>query len=105
MQFDLENMSRADLEKLRVAVDKAIKTVDVRELQKAREAAERAAAEHGFTLAELTGTSKTRKSSGPVKAKYRNPEDATQTWSGRGRKPQWIKDAEEAGVDIETLAI
>lgn len=105
MQFDLDNMSRSELEHLRVAVEKAIKSVDVRELQKAREAAERAAAEHGFTLADLTGGVKTRKSSGPVKAKYRNPADATQTWSGRGRKPQWIKDAEEAGTDLESLAI
>lgn len=103
MQFDLENMSRADLEALRSNVDKAIKTVDSRELKKAREAAEAAAAEHGFTLAELTG--KTRKSSGSVKAKYRNPSDAAQTWSGRGRKPQWVKDVEAAGSNLSEFAI
>lgn len=105
MQFDLDNMSRSELEQLRAAVEKAIKSVDVRELQKAREAAERAAAEHGFTLAELTSGVKGRKASGPSKAKYRNPADGSQTWSGRGRKPQWIKDAEQAGTDIESFAI
>ncbi len=105
MQFNLDNMSRSELEQLRAAVEKAIKSVDARELQKAREAVERAAAEFGFTLAELTGGFKARKTSAPSKAKYRNPADANQTWSGRGRKPQWIKDAEEAGTDIESFAI
>ena len=105
MQFELDNMSRNELEELHAAVEKAIKSVTDRELQKAREAAERAAAEHGFTLAELTSGAKGRKASGPSKAKYRNPEDATKTWSGRGRKPQWIKDAEADGIDVESFAI
>ena len=32
----------------------------------------------------------TRKSSGPVKPKYRNPENPEQTWTGRGIAPKWI---------------
>ncbi len=26
----------------------------------------------------------------PVAPKYRNPHDASQTWTGRGRKPKWV---------------
>jgi DNA-binding protein H-NS len=30
-------------------------------------------------------------------AKYRHPENPDLTWSGRGRRPAWIRDAVEAG--------
>ena len=34
---------------------------------------------------------------GKVAAKYRNPEDANQAWSGRGKMPIWVKQLHEAG--------
>lgn len=103
---DLENMSRAELVKLRADVDKAIASLADRERKKALEAAERAVAELGFTLSELTGVpiaSKRAKSKSP--AKYRNPADPTQTWSGRGRKPRWIIEAAAAGRDLADFEI
>ena len=33
--------------------------------------------------------------------KYRNPENADETWSGRGRQPKWVQAALAGG---ETLA-
>ncbi|WP_028312745.1 H-NS family nucleoid-associated regulatory protein [Derxia gummosa] len=36
-------------------------------------------------------------------AKYKGPEG--QTWSGHGRKPNWLKDALAAGKSIEEFAI
>ncbi len=32
-----------------------------------------------------------------VAPKYRNPNDHEQTWSGRGKRPHWFKDALAAG--------
>lgn len=32
-----------------------------------------------------------------VEPKYRNPADPTQTWTGRGRAPAWIKELTDAG--------
>jgi DNA-binding protein H-NS len=44
--------------------------------------------------------------SGPANApRYRNPDDASQTWSGRGRRPRWIHDAEAAGRTLQDLEI
>jgi DNA-binding protein H-NS len=103
---DLDSMSRAELVKLRTDVDKAIASLADRERKKAIEAAERAAAEHGFSLAELTGAPmpmKRSKSKSP--AKYRNPADPTQTWSGRGRKPHWILAAAAEGRDLSDFEI
>ena len=108
MREDLQNMSRRELQKLRADVEKAILRAEKDEIRQAREAAERAAAEHGFSLAELAATRGRRGSvrSGNVHPpKYRNPANPEQTWSGRGRKPQWIKDAEQSGADLSAFAI
>ena len=40
-----------------------------------------------------------------VKPKYRNPEDPDQTWSGRGRKPEWVNAWLESGKELSELAI
>ena len=41
----------------------------------------------------------------PAPAKYRNPKDQAQTWSGRGRKPLWVVSELDAGIALEDLAI
>ena len=38
---------------------------------------------------------------GPI---YRNPRNAAQTWSGRGKQPSWILDAMAQGLSLEDLA-
>lgn len=102
-EFDLEDLDLAELKSLQKAVAKAIGEFQDRKKREARIAAERAAAELGFTLEELAGLSKGKKPKNP--AKYRNPADPTQTWSGRGRKPGWINEAEAAGRDLEDFRI
>lgn len=42
---------------------------------------------------------------GLVAPKYRNPADATQTWSGRGLKPTWLAAAIEAGATLDSFLI
>ncbi len=107
MAQDLNNMSRKELEQLRRNIDDALSTLADRERKSALEAAERAAAEHGYSLADLTGAAgaKSKKGKPKTPAKYRNPEDPTQTWSGRGRKPRWINEAEAAGRPIADFEI
>ncbi len=108
MAIDLHSMSRKDLQKLSRDIDKALASIDKRDQKAALDAAERAAMEHGFSLAQLTGGAP-RKGKGKAGSinppKYRNPDDAAQTWSGRGRKPDWIKTAEAKGTDIASFAI
>ena len=109
MREDLKGMSRRELEKLKADVEKAIIRAEKDDLRQAREAAERAAAEHGFSLAELAATGGGRRRAGrPANVhppKYRNPQNPEQTWSGRGRKPQWVKEAEESGADLSAFQI
>lgn len=118
MKVNLKGMSRKELEKLRADVDKALEQVSSREMDLAIKAAEKAAAAHGFSLAQLTGgeaaAPKKRgrkpgsKNAKPKKAgapRYKNPADASQTWTGKGRQPVWFKDAVTAGADPESMAI
>jgi DNA-binding protein H-NS len=112
MKMDLEKMSRDELVDLRARVDAALETLADREREAARQAAEEAASKYGFSLAELgvTAGSKGRgrrksRAAGPVNPpKYRHPTDPRKTWSGRGRKPEWIKEAERDGT-LDKLAI
>lgn len=56
----------------------------------------------GMTLDEILSGKSVRK---PVPAKYRNPDDASQTWTGRGRKPLWVIDALANGASMNSLEI
>lgn len=111
MAVDLKSMSRKELKKLKDDVDKALIVAEQRERDDALKAAQKAAAEYGFSLEELSGNSgggKKRKSAGKrpkAEAKYQNPDNSEQTWSGLGRKPLWIHQAQENGVDLADLAI
>lgn len=103
MSVELETMSRGELEKLAVDVDKALKTLDSRRKTEARRELEQKAKELGFSLEELAnGATKGKTKSAP---KYRHPENPNVTWTGRGRQPAWIKDGLASGKSLEDFAI
>jgi len=92
--MELNTLSLKELKTLRKDVDKEIANFESRKKREALSELEKKAAELGFSLSELTGAPKVKKVSPP---KYRNPNDATQTWTGRGRIPLWLKAHEDAG--------
>jgi DNA-binding protein H-NS len=103
--INLDTLSLSELKALQKSVAKAIDEFSIRKKTEAMLALEERAKELGFSLAELTGTKKTRKSSGPAGAKYRHPENAEVTWSGRGRQPGWYKGAVAAGKSSGSMAV
>lgn len=106
MQFDLEELSLPELKKLQKDVEKAISTFEERKKAEARTELEAKAKELGFSLNQLLNDAPTKKKSAPIKPKYRNPENPDQTWSGRGRKPNWLADAlANKGTNLEDFAI
>ena len=102
MQIDIESLSKDDLKQLKTDVDKALKTIDARRKAEAKKAAEHAAKEYGFSLDELLGGSGKGSKSAP---KYANPADRSQTWTGRGRKPNWVLEALNAGKSLDDMKI
>ena len=110
LDIDLDTMSLEELRTLRGQVDRAITQFEGRRRKEALAAAERAARDLGFNLAELTGqgSARGRRSAGSApagEAKYAHPDDKSQTWSGRGRRPRWIAEQLEAGRTLDDLLI
>jgi len=111
MSVDVKSMSRKELVKLQRDIEKALERLKKQDLKAAKAAAEKAAAAHGFSLSELSGSPATKTAKGPKaakkagKPKYRNPSDASQTWTGKGRQPDWYKSAIADGTDPSSLAI
>mmetsp|Transcript_24008 Transcript_24008/g.44078 ORF Transcript_24008/g.44078 Transcript_24008/m.44078 type:complete len:108 (+) Transcript_24008:8265-8588(+) len=107
MAIDLSEMSRKELETLRADVEKTLANLHKKEKKDALAAVQKAAAEFGFSLDDLTskrgpGRPSTKSSAAP---KYVNPEDASQTWTGKGRQPNWFKSAIAAGKSPEDMEV
>ena len=104
MDIDINALSLKELKDLQSQVVKAIATFEDRKKKAALAELEDKARAMGFSLAELTGSASTRKRT-PTVARYANPADASDTWSGRGRKPRWFISALASGKSPEDLAI
>jgi len=106
---DLSNFSLADLRNLQEQIKQEMKQREAQELQKAKEQILAIAQSVGVPLAELMGKggkggNKTG-TSGPVAVRFRNPSDASQQWTGRGRQPKWVKDWVEGGKSLDALRV
>jgi DNA-binding protein H-NS len=102
-EFNLEAMSLKELRQLQKDLAKAISTYEDRHKAEARAKLEAIAKEMGYSVAELIGV-EVKSTRAPAGTKYRHPENADLTWSGRGRKPQWFADHINAGKDPSDLA-
>lgn len=102
--MNLNALSLKELKELQSQVSRAIATFEDRKKKAALAELEEKARQMGFSLAELTGAPGVRKRA-PASAKYANPANASDTWSGRGRKPRWFIQAIAAGKSPEDLAV
>ncbi|HEY9038213.1 MAG TPA: H-NS histone family protein [Roseovarius sp.] len=114
-KFDLKSLSVQELKSLQKKVDREMAGRDKRQRKEALSAVKERAKQLGYSLDELIGdgtgaspagiSGKPKEMRAPAPAKYRSKDDPSLTWSGRGRPPLWIKEAQEKGVDLETLRI
>ena len=102
-ELDLTSLSLEELKSLQGRVARAIDTFEDRRRREALLAVEAKAKEMGFSLGDLYAASKQANS--PRPAKFRHPENPDLTWSGRGRQPQWYKEAIEAGASPEDFMV
>lgn len=106
--IDLQAFSDDELDAL---IEEAREILQDRKETQRREAIDeiqRLAAEHGLNVdIKQRGTRgrRPRKSNGPRTAKYQNPDDPQQTWSGIGPKPKWFKDSLAQGKTLEELEV
>jgi DNA-binding protein H-NS len=102
--MDLNSLSLKELKELQSQVAKAISGYEDRRKREVMAELDEIARSKGFSLSELTGAAPTRKRS-PSVAKYANPANKADTWSGRGRKPRWFSEALAKGKKPESMAI
>ncbi len=107
MKINLSELNEKQLEKLKGDIEKELTGRSKQKLAEARKAVEEAAKKHGFSLQDVLGAKARGKAAAkPASApKYSNPADTSQTWSGRGRQPEWFKAAIAAGKSPEDMAI
>jgi|SRR5580765_4603937 len=106
MAIDLKSLNQHQLNEL-------IHRAESRKLELAKERIVRAREKilailkaEGTTLEELFDSRGAgRKTRRPAKAKYRNPADHAQTWSGRGKRPRWFNAALAAGKKEKDLLV
>jgi len=102
MAKTLERMSYRELRQLSVRVTKAMAIAQDRERAALRQKMESVVSNAGFRMGDLFG----RVGKGRiVSVKYANPDDPSQTWTGRGRQPKWLVAKIKAGNKIDRFLI
>jgi len=106
-EVQLEKMTVKDLLALEAAVQDAIANRKLAEKSEVKEKLQALAEKSGYSVDELFGKARrvTGGGKGSVAPKYRNPANAAETWTGRGRMPLWIKALTEKGAKIEKFLI
>lgn len=93
--IDIEGFDKDALLALRSAIDDRLKRIAQSERAKARRTIVELAGEHKIDLAELATQTRS-----PA---YRDPENAFNVWSGRGRQPTWVRERIAGGSTLEDL--
>jgi DNA-binding protein H-NS len=103
MARELDRMSLRELQELEFKVRKARANVQERSKADLRKKVETMIADAGFKVSDIFGGrgGKGRK----VAAKYANPDNPSETWTGRGRKPRWLNAKLQDGAKIEKFLI
>ena len=105
--IDLDAMSVDEMWKLHEQIGQLLSvrlTSEKRELEK-RLAHLRREHEMNHASTEVSSGPRERRKYPRVYPKYRNPDEPSETWSGRGKQPRWLVAALKSGNKLEEFAI
>lgn len=109
MAINLETLSPAELKALIANAESQMQAAHANHVNEIRTKIDALLKKSGLTLAVVyptRGGKGTKGPKSPVAPKYRNPNNAAQTWSGRGKRPLWFVEAlKKRGVTAESLLI
>ena len=91
---NIENMSYAELTAMQARIERAKAERQSADRAALKQQMTEMAKKHGFDMRELFDG---RKGKGKVAIKYRDPSNAANTWTGRGRMPRWMTTATKGG--------
>lgn len=105
----VDAMSLKELVDLEAKVKKAIAAARDKERTELKRKVTELALNHGFSVTELFGGVRAARGGARGKAvgvaRYANPEDSSDTWTGRGRKPNWLLERLKKGAKLDDFAI
>lgn len=105
---DLSQMSMDELLKFQADIEEVMKSKKAEELKSVQEELlllDHKAQQLGSSALELLGGKGGKAAKVKSPARYAHPENPAETWSGRGRQPDWIKDHIANGGDKDDLLI
>lgn len=102
--MNLSTMTMVELRNLQDKIEQEIGSRERQDLSKAREQIMAIAQQAGIPLKQpiLDGL---HPRTGKVAVRYRNPDNAAEQWTGRGRQPLWVKNWVESGKSIDLLRV
>ena len=103
MAINVDNLSLKDINDLEAKLAKAKAHAAQAERAKYKEKIDNILKGTGLTVHDLYGIGK--KGRGKSAAKYANPDDRSQTWTGRGRKPNWLVAKVKRGAKMADFAL
>ncbi|MBU3693821.1 MAG: H-NS histone family protein [Rhodocyclaceae bacterium] len=102
--MDLSRLSVAELNEMQAEIAREITRRRKSEADSLVSEFRKRAAEIGLSVEDLV-TGKTSQKRGKVAIKYRHPQDANLTWTGRGKRPRWVEAWIGGGGSLEQITI
>lgn len=106
--INVEKMSLKDLNDLEAKLAKAKAAAKTRAKAEVKEKIDALLESSGFTIGDLYSVARAGRPRGAAvakSAKFVNPDDRNETWTGRGRKPNWLVAKLAKGAALEDFAI
>jgi DNA-binding protein H-NS len=103
--MNLDSYNSQELRELKAEIDREIQKRRREEIREAQKELRTVAERYGFSLSELVASQGATPGTSRGIPKFGHPEDPGKTWSGRGRKPGWIKEWEEQGRSLDELLL
>ena len=104
MAINVDKLSLKELRDLETKVAKAKSQARNKAKAEVKQKIDRILASSGFTISDLYSVGRGR-GRGRSSAKYVNPDNRSQTWTGRGRKPNWLVAKLKRGAKQEDFAV
>lgn len=107
-QSEINSLNSSQLEALIAKAEARLVELDGERIASVRDQIRDTLAKEGLSLNDLFPTRgrSTKASKGSkVAIKYRDPKNPANAWSGRGKRPNWLREAIEAGKKLESFLV
>lgn len=107
---DVKELTTEEIQEIQEILTEELESREHERLLQIRAELIEIANQHGITPAELLadvsrpGRSRSRLGR-TSKIRYQNPENPTQTWAGRGKRPVWLKEKLDEGYELSYFEV